>query len=248
MNFKKIIALFIAFFTVNNAEAYKPVYPDFGLWNTLNVTYKLNSKWSLLFTQEMRLRENCTRLNLFYTNFGVSYAINKSIKVGLVYRHIDKYLEINNFSFRNRLMADVTYKKDIKKWGFSARQRFQIEWMDYYTSELGHLPQIFSRTKAEVSYDITPKFSPYISTEFRAQIIDPLNNNDDDNLSRNRTIFGFDYILNPAIKVGAFFVHQAEFNTVTPQIINIVGLECNFNLNKFLASKKVAAKKKGKKK
>lgn len=232
------VFLIIAFPVCVMASAgYKPTYADAGNWNTLNFTYKLNSKWGLLFTQEFRLRENYSRLNLFYTNFGVNYAINKSIKVGLIYRLIDKYLEDNSFSFRHRFMLDGSYKFDYGKWGFGIRQRFQMEWRDVYSSELGLYPELFSRTKAEVSYDVTPKFSPYISTEFRAQFTDPRNNADDDNLSRNRTIFGGNYIVNNAVKVGAYFLHQAEFNTVTPQIINIVGLECNLNINKLLANK-----------
>jgi Protein of unknown function (DUF2490) len=216
---------------------YKPTYADAGSWNTLNLTYKVNAKWGLLFTQEFRLRENYSRLNLFYTNVGVNYAVNKQFKIGVIYRLIDKYLEDNTFSFRHRFMNDYSYKFDYKKWGFGLRQRFQIEWRDVYSSELGLYPELFSRTKAEVSFDVTPKLSPYISTEFRAQFTDPRNNADDDNLSRNRTIFGCNYVVNDAIKVGAYFLHQAEFNTITPQIINILGLECNLNINKLFASK-----------
>jgi Protein of unknown function (DUF2490) len=219
------------------AKAYKPVYPDFGIWNTLNVSYRVNSKWTLLFTQEWRLRENASRLNLLYTNFGASYNLYKGLKTGLIYRHIDKYLETNQFSFRNRLMWDVSYKKDVNRWNFSTRHRLQVEWTDFLTSDLGREPQWFSRIKAEVGYEIG-KFTPNISTEFRAQWTDPRNNEDDDNLSRNRTIFGLDYQLNNAIKLGTYYLYQAEFNTVTPQIINIVGLECNINLNKLVEKKK----------
>jgi Protein of unknown function (DUF2490) len=223
--------------------AYKPVYPDFGIWNTLNVTYKLNNKWGLLFTQEWRLRENASRLNLFYTNIGANYNLGKGLKTALIYRHIDKYLETNNFSFRHRLMWDMSYKKDIEQWNFSLRHRLQIEWTDIYSSEFGFYPQLFSRVKGEVGYTIG-KFTPNISTEFRAQWTDARNNGDDDNISRNRTIFGLDYDLNKAIKLGTYYLYQAEFNTVTPQIINIVGLECNINLNKLLPSSKKPKKQK----
>ena len=49
--------LFVLFtFYAAHSFAYKPVYADFGIWNTLNVSYKLNNKWSLLFTQEWRLQ------------------------------------------------------------------------------------------------------------------------------------------------------------------------------------------------
>jgi hypothetical protein len=57
-------------------------------------------------------------------------------------------------------------------------------------------------------------------------------------------MFGLDYALNPAMKLGTYYLHQAEFNTVTPQVINILGLECNVNLNKLLAINKKKSNKK----
>jgi Protein of unknown function (DUF2490) len=239
-----IILLFL--FLQLSSFGYKPVYADFGIWNTLNITYKLNNKWGLLFTQEWRIRENASRLNLFYTNIGANYALTKGLKTSFIYRHIDKYLETDYFSFRNRLMWDVSYKKDYSNWNASVRHRLQIEWTDFLTNAFGKEPQLFSRIKAEVGYDIG-RFTPNISTEFRAQWTDPRNNEDDDNLSRNRTIFGLDYALNDAIKLGTYYLYQAEFNTVTPQIINIVGLECNLNLNKLLVAKSKKDKVKNKK-
>jgi hypothetical protein len=244
---RKCLYIIIALFCVSYAaEARNPVYPDAGLWNTLNVTYKLNKRWGLLFTQELRLRENYGRLNLLYTNLGVNYAVTKRVKVALIYRHIDKYLETNRFSFRNRLMTDLTYKLPVKKVELSIRQRFQFEWRDFLTSPLGKSPEIFSRTKFEAGYPIG-KFTPYVSTEFRVQLTDPRNNDDDDNLGRNRTLFGTDYQLNKSVELGTYFLHQREFNTVTPQIINIVGLQCNLNLNKLLDPRAKKKKQKSEK-
>jgi len=240
---RKLFLIVLFTFYAAHSFAYKPVYADFGIWNTLNVSYKLNNKWSLLFTQEWRLRENASRLNLFYTNFGASYSLGKGVKTAFIYRHIDKYLETNMFSYRHRFMWDMSYKKDVKKYNFSCRHRLQIEWTDYYTDAFGKEPQLFSRLKGEVGYTIG-KFTPNISTEFRIQWTDARNNGDDDNLSRNRTMFGLDYALNPAMKLGTYYLHQAEFNTVTPQVINILGLECNVNLNKLLAINKKKSNKK----
>jgi hypothetical protein len=217
-----------------SAVASGPVYPDAGLWNTLNVNYRYNKRVSFLFTQELRLRENYTRLNLLYTNLGASYTLGKRWKASLIVRHIDKFLIDNTFSYRNRLMTDLAYKIPVSKFELSVRQRFQFEWRDFYTSPLGKFPEIFSRTKLELSFEVSKKIAPFISTEFRAQITDPRNSDDDDNLGRNRTIFGVDYTLNKTVKLGSYFLHQREFNTITPQIINILGLECNVNLNRLL--------------
>ncbi len=239
---KKAIIIVLLFSTLN-AVATKPVYPDFSLWNTLNVTYKLNAKVGLLFTQEWRLRENASRLNLFYTNLGVTYNITKGFKTGLIYRHIDKYLlDEQRFSFRNRIMWDLSYKHDYQNWNFSYRHRAQFEWMDFLTSELGRSPQMFSRNKFEVGYEFG-NFQPYISSEIRIQLTDPRNNQDDDNIGRNRVIVGMDYSVNKYFNCGAYFLNQREFNTVTPQILYLVGLQFNFKLDKYLSAQKPKSKK-----
>jgi hypothetical protein len=239
-------AICLILLSATTAKAYRPVYADAGLWKTFNVTYKLNKRVGFLFTQEVRLRENYSRLNLLYNNLGVNYSVIRGLKVGLIYRNIQKVLPDNTFNIRHRIMTDATYKYDYKKWNFSLRQRFQFEWMDIYTSELGKSPQIFSRTKFETQYQLTEKWAPYISTEFRAQLSDPRNSDDDDNLGRNRTIFGVDYMYSKTINFGTYFLHQAEFNTVTPQVINIVGIETNINLNRVLEGfkKKASSAKK----
>jgi hypothetical protein len=237
MSLNKLLAIcFVGI--ASNTFAYKPVYPDFGLWNTLNLSYKYNNKVSFMFTQEWRLRENASRLNLFYTNLGIQYTIAKGFKTAFIYRHIDKYLhEGTYFSFRNRLMWDLSYKYNFKQFSISYRHRAQAEWMDFYTSDLGKIPQLFSRNKFEFNYNVNKKWSPYITTEFRIQLTDPRNNADDDNISRNRTIVGVDYTHNKIYSYGAYFLYQQEFNTVTPQILYLLGLECNISLDKLLNKK-----------
>ena len=53
-------------------------YLDAGSWNTLNVEKEIDSKFTALFTEELRLKENFSRLNLFYTNLGIEYKINNN--------------------------------------------------------------------------------------------------------------------------------------------------------------------------
>jgi hypothetical protein len=139
-------------------------------------------------------------------------------------------------------MLDLSYKWNIKKVEMSYRHRAQMEFRDVYSSPLGKSPELFSRHKIEVSYPIG-KFTPNYSSEFRFQFTDPRNNDDDDNLSRNRNIIGLDYEINKFSTAGVYFLYQAEFNTVTPQIIYITGLEYKLDLTKYLSVKRAKNKK-----
>src|SRR6185503_12138098 len=100
---------------------------DAGMWNTFSLQKSLNKKLYLTLDQEMRLRENYSRLNLFYTNLGVGFKLNKNFKAELTYRFIQKYQIDNSFSLRHRIMLDLSYKKKFSKIIFSNRLRYQAE-------------------------------------------------------------------------------------------------------------------------
>ncbi len=224
---------------------YAPIYHDAGMWNTLNVNYKINKKYTASFTQELRLSENYGRLNLLYNNFGIQYTINKKIKTSLIYRNIQKYLETDEFSFRNRLMWDLSLKQEYKKMYASYRHRLQAEVRDIKSSALGRYPEVFSRNKFELGYNINKKWTTWAGAEFRYQFQNIREVIDDADWHRVRWMAGADYEMNKTIKWSVYYVHQREFRTVTPTYLYITGLECNINLNraieKWQKNKKVVA-------
>ena len=95
---------FLIVFSFACSHAFSQDYSDAGMWNTFNIEKEINSKITFLFTEECRIKENFSRLNLFYTNLGLEYKVAKNFKAALVYRWIDKYQDDNTFSYRHRLM------------------------------------------------------------------------------------------------------------------------------------------------
>ena len=209
-----------------------PVYPDAGSWNTFSISYALNKKFALLFTEELRLRENYSRLNLFYTNLGVEYKANKYFKTSLVYRWIDKYLDNDNFSFRHRLMWDATIKYPYKNFTLSYRHRLQVEGRNLLSSMSGFIPEWYSRSKFELSYKITEKLGTYIATEFRYQIHDPRSIESEGTWHRIRYQGGFDYELTDRSKCGVYYLIQHEWNVSSPENLYITGLEYSLSLKR----------------
>ncbi len=217
---------------VLKAKAGSPVYADAGSWNTFSINYYLNKKFIVLFTEEARFRENYSRLNLFYTNIGLEYKANKYFKTSLVYRWIDKYQDENTFSFRHRLMWDMTGKYFIKKFTLAYRHRLQVENRNVQSSESGKVPEWYSRHKIDISYEITKKITPYFSVETRYQFHDPRNFESDKTWHRVRFQGGIDYEYNKKNKFGVYYLIQTEFNVSAPENIFITGLEYSLTLNK----------------
>ncbi len=205
---------------------------DAGMWNTFSIQKSINKTTYIVFDQEFRLRENYSRLNLFYTNLGAGYKISKNFKTELTYRCVQKYLIDNTFSFRHRLMVDFIYKKKFHAISLSNRLRYQTEIKDYLTSDLGKYQEQFLRYKMELKFDIDKKITPFISTEIRYQL-DVQNgkraiyNNE---IHRIRYAIGIDYKLKNNNTFSIYYLIQNEFYISSPENNYILGLQYAINL------------------
>lgn len=227
---KQVILFSFLFFNFTFLIYSQEVQQDAGMWNTLSIEKKLNKKFSLGIDEELRLKENFCRLNLLYTNLGIIYKYNKEIKIALIYRLIEKYDDNDMFSYRNRLMLDISYKRKItKSLSLSYRSRFQGEVRDYYSSEKGKVPEYFWRNKFEAKYSIK-KYSPYAGTELRYQYIDPHNPETNNGWHRIRVFAGVEYKINDKNSCAIYYLIQREWDTVNPQNLNILGLEYSIDL------------------
>jgi len=225
---KKLIILLI--FITASVGAYAQATNDAGLWTTLNFEKKLKKNFAFFVTEEFRLRENFTRLNLFYTDLGFSVQPVKFLKVSLSYRNIEKYAFDNTFSFRHRLMLDIVLKKKAGMLALSYRQRIQSEVRDVYVSEHGHNAEWYSRNKFEIKFDLDKKITPYVGTEFRFQIKNARAVESDGLWHRARYFAGLDYQRNKRDKFGFYYLIQNEYNVSAPQNLYIIGLEYSISL------------------
>lgn len=223
------VVLFFSFsFSGNTVMAQDT--PGLGSWTTATLEYGLNKRWSGFVSEEFRLKEDFSRLNLFYTCVGFEYKITKNIKSSLAYRFTQKFKQDNFFSFRHRVQWDVTVKKGFGKFDLSYRHRLQSEVKDVYSSDIGRLPDWFSRSKFQVKYDTDKPYTPYFSVELRYQIQDHQNPVSNLYWHRIRYQGGLDYKLNSRNNLGLYYLLQDEFDTEDPARVYVIGLEYTFKL------------------
>ncbi len=200
-------------------------YPDAGLWTTFTLEKPLTPKLSFVIDQEMRMRENYTMLNLFYTNLGLDIKPIPDLKVSVIYRSIEKWVyEYDYFSYRHRLMLDITYKRKFGWLIISNRGRIQAEVRDINTSRDGKFPEWFFRNKLEFKVDLEKRIFPFAYVESRHQLHDPRNPDDDWAWHRMRFCGGLEYKVNEYNAFGAYYLYQQEYNTVTPETMFNTGL------------------------
>jgi hypothetical protein len=227
---KHFIIAFV--FLLSTTNCFSQVENDAGLWTTFTIQKKITKKISVVADQEFRLRENFQRINLFYTNLGVDYKLNKYFKLSPSYRAIQKIRLDNTVSHRHRLSMDATIKKKFNKITLAERVRYQIEVQDYLTSRKGHLPEQFLRFKTDVKYDFVSKITPFISCELRYQIRswrgnDMFYNN---SFHRIRNIVGVDYEFNNKNSLTLYYLIQNEFNINNLENIYIIGIAYTLSL------------------
>lgn len=239
-----LIYFFLIAITHQSLAQVKPTYADAGSWNTLNLDYAISKKLAVVFTQEVRIKENYSRLNLFYSELGLEYAINKFIKTSLSYRFTQKYKDENWFGFRHRYTWDINFKYKWEKLTLGYRNRIQAEYKDTYSSENGKIPEWYLRSRFSLSYQVNKKISPYINTELRYQLRDANNIESEGTWHRVRYQAGIDYRLNDFSKVGVYYLIQREYNSNTIENQYITGLEYSVSLKNSPLFKKKKKKKK----
>ena len=215
----------ILFFLLSNRLVSQKVFHDAGMWNTLSFKHKINKKTALLFSEEFRLKENYSQINLMYSEIGIEYSFTKKIKTALVYRQIQKFQYDNPISFRNRLQWDIQLKKSFNLFGVNYRHRFQAEVKDFLTSANGHFIEYFSRHKIGVKYDINNAWSVSLSGEYRLQLNDPRSPEYNLAFHRQRYQCGFTYKINTKQDFGMYYLYQNEFNVSDLRNIYILGIE-----------------------
>ena len=226
---KKHFLLIPAFSFAANLFFAQPT-SDAGMWNTFSIEKQFNAKFFASIDQELRLKENFTMLNLLYTNLGIGMKPFKGLKVSLTYRWIDKWrYETQNFSIRQRLMLDITYKQKVGVLSLAYRARFQTEYRDFSVSQLGKVPEWFWRNKFDVKYKIG-KYTPYIGVEFRYQIKDPRNPDADNGWHRVRSFAGVDYDINANNSCGVYYLTQHDLGVRNAQYLYILGLQYSITL------------------
>jgi len=224
MRFKHILFItyfYLVYFCANSQQS-----NDAGMWATLSIQHPLTKKINFVLDQELRLRENYQRINLFYTNIGIDYKFNKYLKISPTYRAIQKKRLDGTYSYRHRLMLDVSLKKKFNKISVGERIRYQAEVQDLYTSKKGKLVEQYLRFKTDVKYSINDRITPYISCELRYQIHAPRGDGPlyDKGFHRIRNVLGIEYEINKKNSINLYYLIQSEFDISTPESIYILGI------------------------
>jgi hypothetical protein len=200
---------------------------DFGVWSTLHLDKTLSDRWKFSIEEELRLKENCSQVNSYFTDLGVAYKYNKHFSVGVYYRYIRESEKELYFSSTQRFYTDLSFKYKFRRFDFTFRSRFQASRFERFFSENPKPPQEYNRNKISVSYNIRKlPLSPYISSEMFCQ----LNNRAGNEIDKWRHTAGIEYKVSRQAEVSVYFMIQRQVHVNDPVTSYIPGFVFSYSL------------------
>lgn len=180
---------------------------DAGFWASISVQHRITRELTVSVSEQLRLYQNMSDVEQFFTDAGLEYALSKSFRVSVNYRLASKN-RLTYYGTRHRFYADLSYRKKIKPLSFVLRQRFQEQIEQMNSSENGRIPEWYSRSKVALRYDLDKKYRPYIATEFYFLLDDAKESHRQ--FDKVRYEAGIDYEFNRRHSLNVFYMIQKD--------------------------------------
>ncbi len=214
----KIIAVLLVCICHNN-----PVYnqtKDLQLWSDIKLEIEVFKKMSVELEEEIRLTENISKIEDYFTDVGISYNFWDNFTFGGYYRFVRRNELDDRISNIHRYYFDLKYNWKIKRWELSLRTRYQSRYKNINSDDTGYKPENHNRNKLSFSYDI---YRSPLKPELWFEVYYQLNNPDGNKFDKIRITPELVYRINNRIRANVYFMIEKEYNVRNPATNYILG-------------------------
>lgn len=198
-------------------------------WNSIGIEYKLNKKLSLGLEQHLRLKDDLSEIDEYFTQFEGEYKLFKNFKLGTGFRYVrenDTEGNIQGYENHFRYHLDAKYKHKLNNFSFGYRLRYQNKNELGISTNDGDYAKQNIRFKTSLGYNI--KKWP-LDPGFSAEIFNRFEEGEDDNgFSKYRLTFGTDFKIKKFGKIKLYYRVEKELNVDLPETTNIIGLKYTY--------------------
>lgn len=196
---------------------------DLETWSALEFEYEITPKLSINLEEQLRLKENSSTIDSYFTELSGKYELWKDFSIGTGFRFIksnDTNGKIQGYENHIRYQFDASYKHKIDKLELKYRLRYQNR------KELNsdNPNEAITRLKLSLDYNFKNwKLDPELSGE----IFSPLN---ESQISKYRLTLGTSYKIGKNSKIKAFYGFENTTNTDNLKHSDIIGLSFKYTL------------------
>ncbi|PLX10538.1 MAG: hypothetical protein C0594_04815 [Marinilabiliales bacterium] len=192
---------------------------DFQIWANAEINKELTKDLSISFSEELRLENNARDANVWFSDIGLNYEINKNIEVAFAYRYINE-AELNYTSKHHRFYGSLSINEKINRFQLSYRIRYQQKYSEIFSSEDGKIPSDDLRNRIKLEYNIRKcKLTPSASYELYYKL-----NYRDRRFRKAKYTLGVEYKTTMDHKFGVYYRIEQELNRNSAMIYSIVGI------------------------
>ncbi len=203
---------------------------DLEVWTAAKIEYKLNKKLDFGFEEQIRLKDDASNIDQYFSEITAGYKLNKKISLGLGLRYIkknDNEGKIQGYENHLRWNGDLSYKHKVERFGLKYRLRYQSKNELNVSEAQGDTLKKTIRLKVGSTYNIKDwKLDPKVS----AEIFNVLNNNE--GFSKVRFTIGTEYKTKNWGDVGAFYRMEKELKENYPKTTNIIGIQYQYTIKR----------------
>ncbi len=206
---------------------------DLETWSSIGLRYKFNKKWSIAVQEQLRLKDNSSTIDQYFTQGTIKYKPIKPIWFGLSARYIrnnDNQGKIQGYENHMRFHADFGYKHNISRFKLKYRVRYQHKNELGISAADGDEARTFARFKVDGKYNIKKwKLDPGLAAEI---FYNTSNSVVTDQLQRIRFTLYTNYDEWDFGDFRMFYRLERDLNTTYPKTTHIVGLNYQLTLKK----------------
>lgn len=203
---------------------------DFQTWSSATLAFKPNKKVKLGISQELRLENNTSEVDKYFTEGFFKYKIAKPFTLGAELRFIrsnDNEGKIQGYENHLRHALNAQFKHKVNRLELKYRLQYQSRKEIGQTASINDDPTKKLRLKVGGAYNIKKwKFDPVLSGE----IFRTLGTNGD--FSKIRGTLGTSFETKKAGELSFFYRIEKELNKSYPQLTNVIGFNYQYTLKR----------------
>lgn len=204
---RSILILVLAGIALLTYGSESPTNRDAAVWVNIYLEKKITKKFDLHLNQQNRFNNNLSNFGLWYADFGLTYKINKNVKLLGDYVFAQKQKEAH-WSNRHQYYLALYVNKKHARWKLTNRNMIQNGYADILSSENGKISKLYYRNKLTIKREVNKYVAYYVAQELYL----PLNNPKRQGLDRSRSFVGMFCSLSKLDEVEFYLLFQNELN------------------------------------